>query len=237
MSQRLIIAIDGPAGSGKSTSAKLVAQKLGYLYIDTGAMYRAITLLALRKNIIGNSKAVVDLAEKTNIELEFMDGKTKVIVDGEDISEEIRSHKVNHNVSQISKIEGVRKVLVRKQQAMGKEDRGVVMEGRDIGTVVFPNAHVKIFLTATIEQRAMRRAKEYKEKGISVNLNEIKKNIEERDKIDSTRAIGPLVKAPDAHIVDTSEVTIEEQVDLILEKVHKVAEQKGIELAGIIPPV
>jgi len=227
MSQRLIVAIDGPASSGKSTSAKLVAQKLGYLYIDTGAMYRAITLLALRKKIIGNIKAVVDLVEKTNIELEFIGGKTKVVIDGEDISEEIRSHNVNQNVSQISKIEGVRTALVKKQKEMGKKNRGVVMEGRDIGTVVFPDAEVKIFLTAAIEQRAMRRAKEYEEKGITAPLNEIKKNIEERDTIDSTREIAPLVKAPDAQIVDTSKITIEEQVDIILEKVRQASQLKN----------
>jgi len=165
MSKKLIIAIDGPAGSGKSTSAKLVAQRLKYLYIDTGAMYRAVTLFALRNNLMGQNQLISELIKNLDIVLEFIDGETKITVNGEDVSNEIRSFEVNSNVSEISAIADVRKILVKKQQEMGKNG-SVVMEGRDIGTVVFPNADVKIFLTAGIDERAQRRALEFSEKGL-----------------------------------------------------------------------
>ena len=233
MSKNLIIAIDGPAGSGKSTSAKLVAQKLGYLYIDTGAMYRAVTYLVLKNRISpDNINRIVDLAEKTEVDLKFINGKTLVKINNENITEEIRSQEVNSSVSEISKIEGVRTALVAKQREMKNSNYGIVMEGRDIGTVVFPEADVKIFLTATIEQRAKRRAKEFEEKGIKVSLNEIKENIIHRDKIDSNRSVSPLKKAEDAIEIDTSKVTIEEQVNLILNEVKKIAEYKGIEISA-----
>ena len=228
MSKKLIVAIDGPAGSGKSTSAKLVAQKLGYVYIDTGAMYRAVTYMALKKNLLGNESAIGDLANSADIQLDYVNGETKVSVNGSDITEELRSIDVNRNVSEVSRIEEVRKALVRQQKALGNNDRGLVMEGRDITTIVFPDADVKIFLTASIEQRAKRRADEYKNKGISVSIDEIKRNIIERDKIDSTRKLSPLLKAPDAIEIDTSKVTIEEQVKLILKQVKIVAEKKSI---------
>ncbi len=228
MSKKLIVAIDGPAGSGKSTSAKLVAQKLGYVYIDSGAMYRAVTFLALKKNLLDNEKAISDLAYSTDIHLDFVDGETRVNVNGEDITEELRSIDVNQKVSEVSRIEDVRKALVKKQKEMGNRERGLVMEGRDITTVVFPNADVKIFLTASIEQRAKRRAEEYEKKGTVVSLDEIKKNIIERDKIDSTRKLSPLKKAFDAIEIDTSKVSIEEQVELILKQVRLVAERKNI---------
>lgn len=229
MLEKLIIAIDGPAGSGKSTTAKLLAEKLGYLYIDTGAMYRAVTLYAIRNGIIGNEKKITELAEKLNIELKFENGKTQVFVDGNDVSEEIRSLEVNQNVSPVSKIEGVRKVLVQKQKEMGRNG-GVVMEGRDITTVVFPNADVKVFLTATIDERARRRALEFAQKGQQVDLDKVKQNISERDKIDSSREVSPLTKSDDAIEIDTSNLSIEQQVSLILEEVKKIAEQNGIKL-------
>ena len=232
MSKNLIIAIDGPAGSGKSTSAKLIAQRLGYLYIDTGAMYRAVTLLVLRNEIpLSNINEITDLAENIDIKLEFVNGRTSVFVSGENITEEIRTKNVNSSVSEISKIEGVRTALVAKQREMKDLNNGIVMEGRDIGTVVFPNADIKIFLTASIEQRSKRRAKEFEEKGIEVSLNEIKQNILHRDDIDSTRLVSPLKKAADAVEIDTSKVTIEEQVNLILDVVKKKAEIKGIEVS------
>ena len=231
MIKNLIIAIDGPAGSGKSTSAKLIAQKLGYLYIDTGAMYRAVTFIVLRNGIpIDNIKKIVELADDIEIQLKFVNGRTIVNVSGENITEEIRSKEVNSKVSEISKIEGVRTALVAKQREMRNLNNGIVMEGRDIGTVVFPNADVKIFLTADFEQRVKRRAKEFGEKGIEITLNEIKDNINHRDVIDSTRTISPLKKAEDAIEIDTSKVTIEEQVSLILNEIKKRAELKGIEV-------
>ena len=230
MSKRLIVAIDGPAGSGKSTSAKLVAQKLGYLYIDTGAMYRAVTFLAIRNNVLNNFDAVIKIAETSNISLKFLNGSTQVSVDGEDITNNIRTGEVNSKVSDVSKIKEVREALVSKQREMAMKEGGVVMEGRDIGTVVFPNADVKIFLTASIEQRAKRRAKEYEEKGIEVSVNDIKNNLVKRDEIDSTREISPLTKADDAIVVDTSKVTIQEQVEIILDNIKLVAEKKGISI-------
>ena len=161
MSKNLIIAIDGPAGSGKSTTAKLVAKRLNYLYIDTGAMYRAVTLFVLRNNLMGKTDDIIEFANSLNIVLSFIDGETNITVNGEDVSKEIRSFEVNSNVSEISCIEGVRKILVKKQQEMGKNG-GVVMEGRDITTVVFPNATYKFYLDATLEERANRRYKQNK---------------------------------------------------------------------------
>jgi cytidylate kinase len=229
MSKRLIVAIDGPAGSGKSTSAKLVAQELGYLYIDTGAMYRAFTFLAIKNNVLRNTKTIIEIAKKSNIDLKFINGITHVSVDGNDITDDIRLPEVNLNVSDISAIAEVRKILVEKQRKLARENCGVVMEGRDIGTVVFPDANVKIFLIASIEERSRRRAKEYEEKSVPISLEEVKANLEQRDKIDSTRKISPLTKAPEAIEVDTSNVTIRQQVDMILEYVRRSAKREGIE--------
>ncbi len=221
MSKKLIIAIDGPAGSGKSTTAKLVATKLNYTYIDTGAMYRAVTLFALRNELMGKTNEIIEMANELDIVLRFVDGETKITVNGQDVSKEIRSFEVNSNVSEISTIEGVRKILVKKQQQMGK-DGGVVMEGRDITTVVYPNAEVKIFLTAGIDERAVRRAKEFLEKGTEVPIEKVKENLKSRDFIDSNREASPLTKTPDSIEIDTSNTTIDEQVELILEEVKKV---------------
>lgn len=221
MSKKLIIAIDGPAGSGKSTTAKLVATKLNYTYIDTGAMYRAVTLFALRNELMGKTNEIIEMANELDIVLRFVDGETKITVNGQDVSKEIRSFEVNSNVSEISTIEGVRKILVKKQQQMGK-DGGVVMEGRDITTVVYPNAEVKIFLTAGIDERAVRRAKEFLEKGTEVPIEKVKENLKNRDFIDSNREASPLTKTPDSIEIDTSNTTIDEQVELILEEVKKV---------------
>jgi cytidylate kinase len=221
MYKNFIIAIDGPAGSGKSTTAKKVAESLHYLYIDTGAMYRAITYLAMQGNLLDNEQQIIKLAESVKIDLKFVGGKTLISADGKDISEEIRSIDVNKNVSQVSKISGVRKALVRQQQNLAENNNGVVIEGRDVTTVVFPNADIKIFLTAGIDERAERRLLEYEQKNINVSLDDIKNNIQERDLIDSTRADSPLKKADDAIEIDTSSITIEEQVNIILNKVKE----------------
>ena len=228
MSKGIIVAIDGPAGSGKSTSAKMVAKKLDYLYIDTGAMYRAITFLAIKNNILHDEKKIIELAKSSKIELEFVNDETKVIFNGKDITNSIRTVEVNNHVSDISKIKQLRVVLVQKQREMGKEKNGMVMEGRDITTVVFPDADVKIFLTASINQRAERRAKEFSANGLEVPYDNIKENLERRDHIDSSRDASPLTIAPDAMIIDTSEITIEEQVNLILNEVKKAASKKRI---------
>jgi cytidylate kinase len=230
MSKNLVIAIDGPAGSGKSTTAQFVAQKLGYIYIDTGAMYRAITFLAIRNNILGNKDRIIELTVNSEIELRFNDFTTEISVNGEDLTDMIRTIEVNKNVSYVSKIEEVRRILVDKQRKISNTSIGVVMEGRDIGTVVFPNADVKIFLTATIDERSSRRAKEYAETGAEFSIDEIKENLENRDKIDSNRNISPLKQAEDAVVVDTSNVTVDEQVNLILAEVNRVAQIKGTEI-------
>jgi cytidylate kinase len=230
MSKNLVIAIDGPAGSGKSTTAQLVAQKLGFVYIDTGAMYRAITHLAIRNNALGNNDKIIELAANSDIDLKFENGVTSISINGEDLTDKIRTLDVNENVSDVSKIEEVRKILVRKQREIGSKTTSVVMEGRDIATVVFPNADVKIFLTATIDERAKRRAKEYAENGTEILVTDIKENLKTRDQIDSNREISPLVKAEDAIVVDTSYVTIEEQVNIILQEVKRSAENFGIDV-------
>jgi cytidylate kinase len=230
MSKGLIIAIDGPAGSGKSTSAKLIAKKLGYLYIDTGAMYRAITLLALENEVMGDESRIVELARKCKIELRYDDGEIIVLLNDSNVSKEIRTSEVNSYVSDVSRISDVRKLMVEKQREMSAQGKGVVMEGRDIGTVVFPDADVKIFLTAALNTRANRRANEYIEKGSKVLVDEIKDNLSNRDKIDSSRNDSPLTKAEDAIEVDTTNVTIDEQVNLILKEVKKVADKKNIQL-------
>jgi cytidylate kinase len=220
MSKNLIVAIDGPAGSGKSTSARLVAQELGYLYIDTGAMYRAVTFLSMKKKL-QNEKEIIELTASTDIKLNFENGDTRVSVDNLDVTEELRTFEVNTKVSEISKIADVRKALVNKQREYASKGLGIVMEGRDIGTVVFPDADVKIFLTASLEQRVQRRSKEYDIKGIQIPVENIKENLVRRDKIDSTRKASPLIKAAGAIEIDTSSVTIEEQVQLILNEVRK----------------
>jgi len=230
MSKNLIVAIDGSAGSGKSTSAKLVASRLNYLYIDTGAMYRAITFLAIKNEILDDEKLIISLAEESEIKLEFVDSETKVFVNDEDLTGNIRTVEVNSHVSDVSKIRKVRKIMVDKQREMGSKGGGVVMEGRDITTIVFPNADVKIFLTALLDERASRRAKEFAENGTEVKLDDIKNNLIERDRIDSSREVSPLTQAPDAIVVDTTKYTIDEQVNIILEAVKKTADEKGVKL-------
>ena len=227
MSNGLIIAIDGPAGSGKSTSAKLIAKKLGFLYIDTGAMYRAVTFLALENGVIDDEKRIIELARKSEIELKFDGAEVTVLLNSKDVSREIRSTDVNKHVSDVSKISGVRKLLVEKQRKMSETSTGVVMEGRDIGTVVFPDADVKVFLTASLDTRADRRAKEFKSSGSVVEVDDIKNNLYDGDRIDSSRVDSPLIKAADAESIDTTNLTIEEQIYLILEKVKETAKRKN----------
>ncbi len=230
MSKNLIVAIDGTAGSGKSTSAKLVASRLNCLYIDTGAMYRAITFLAIRNKILDDEKLIISLAEESEIKLEFIDGETKVFVNDEDLTGDIRTVEVNRHVSDVSRIKKVREIMVAMQRKMGSKSNGVVMEGRDITTVVFPNADIKIFLTASLDERVSRRVKEFVENGTEVKLDAIKNNLIERDRIDSNREVSPLTQAPDAIVVDTTKYTIEEQVNIILEAVKKTSDEKGIKL-------
>lgn len=216
-----VIAIDGPVGSGKSTTARLVAKKLGFLYIDTGAMYRALTLKALREGIDpGDERSVAELLERTRIDLEWVNDHLSVFLDGEDVSHEIRSREVTAAVSAVSEYEDVRRNLVAIQRQMG-EDGGVVMEGRDIASVVFPDAEVKIYLDADLEERVMRRFKELSDGGEKVSYSKLLDDIRERDRMNRERNIAPLVKVPDAIVLDTTGLSIEEQVERIIRLVKE----------------
>jgi len=218
----IIIAIDGYSSCGKSTVAKEAAKLLGYTYIDSGAMYRAVTLHCLRNNLA--PKGVVNLEELQKqidtIDIRFVYNpdlqKHETFLNGENIEEEIRRPEVANLVSPVSIIGFVREALVRQQRKMG-ESKGIVMDGRDIGTVVFPDAELKIFMTATPEIRAKRRYDEMLQKGVHVELNDIIRNIQDRDRIDSTREISPLRQASDAIILDNSNLTREEQLAFVLQ--------------------
>lgn len=210
------IAIDGPAGAGKSTLARQIAEKLGILYIDTGAMYRALTWKALASNINLRDKAsLYELAVATEISLVYEDGQLRVYCDRQDVTEAIRTPEVSRWVPVVAVDEGVRKVMVEKQREIARKT-SVVMDGRDIGLCVLPDADFKFYLTANLEERARRRAKEMVKKGYKVNFEEIKAEIWERDKLDSEREIGPLKVLPDSIVIDTSYLTAEEVVDKVL---------------------
>jgi len=218
MSKRIVVAIDGPAGSGKSTVAKRVAAKLGCTYIDTGAMYRAVALLAERAGVDLSSESRLEaIAREAKIELPA--GGTRVMLNGEDVTEAIRTPRISEAASKISAVPAVRRVLVEKQRAMASET-SVVMEGRDIGTVVFPNADIKIFLDASSEIRKQRRLLEQAAKGDPVSPEEIAREIEERDLRDRTRADSPLLQAPDAMYIDTSDLSLDEVEERILKLIR-----------------
>ena len=214
--KRLTIAIDGPAGAGKSTVARIVAQRLSYTYIDSGAMYRAVTWAVLRQEIpITDCVAVIKVAQSLNIALAYQDGNTQVMVDGDDVSEAIRTPEISRLVSEVSKIGGVREAMVHLQRQLASFG-GVVMDGRDIGTHVLPSADIKIFLTVSIEERARRRWQELCEKGYTVSLEELAKDIASRDRVDCERDIAPLIQATDAILIDTTALTINQAVEQIL---------------------
>lgn len=212
--EKIIIAIDGYSSCGKSTFAKAIAARLGYIFIDTGAMYRAVTLYALRNGIVNNSQQIVSCLDKIHIRFIFNEklGKSEIYLGNDNVNAEIRSLNVNANVSLVSQIAEVREKLVAMQQQMGAE-KGIVMDGRDIGTVVFPNAELKIFMTADPAIRAMRR---YKEMNGEASLSEIEHNIRERDRQDENRTISPLSKAPDAVVLDNSAMSIEQQMEWVM---------------------
>ncbi len=214
------IAIDGPAGSGKSTVALMVAKELGFLYIDTGAMYRAVTLQALREGIdLNDWEAVERVAASASIELvPGGNSMLRVLLNGEDVTQEIRSPEVSRNVSLVARVPAVRKRLVELQRSMACRG-GVVMEGRDIGTVVLPDAQVKIFLTASPGERARRRREELLQQGANVDLRQVEEEILTRDKIDTQRDTAPLKPALDAEVIDSSTIPAEQVVKMILARV------------------
>ena len=217
-SKRIIIAIDGPAGAGKSTTARRVAEHLGYVYIDTGAMYRAVSLAALRMSCPMTDTDLGNLAGECDIRLEPADGTQRVVLNGEDVTLAIRQADVTSVVSQISTFPSVRKALVRRQRQIG-EQGGVVMDGRDIGSVVFPHAEVKVFLVAGVDERVRRRLLEAQSRGEQISESQVRQQIVSRDEIDSSRLESPLVKADGAVEIDTTSCTIDEQVQRILDLV------------------
>ena len=213
--KKLVVAIDGPAGAGKSTVAKLAAKELGYTYIDTGAMYRAVAWKTLQQKADVTDALILDVVRDIDVRLAYANGVTQVFVDGQDITGEIRTPEVSHIVSQVAALGPVREKMVDLQRKMAT-DGGVLMDGRDIATHVLPDADVKIFLTASIEERAQRRWKEMKEKGYDMSLEELQKDIAARDKADSEREISPLVQADDATLLDTTGLSIDGVVARIL---------------------
>lgn len=215
MSRSIIIAIDGYSSTGKSTLAKQLAAELGYGYVDTGAMYRAVTLFLLDRGIsIENTPAVSAILPEINIRFRQVEGQNRTFLNEVDVEEEIRSMRVSDQVSEVATISTVRRAMVLQQQQMG-EDKGIVMDGRDIGTVVFPKAALKIFLTADPGKRAQRRYEEMKTMGREVDVQEVVANLQKRDHIDSSRSDSPLKQATDAVVVDNTNLTREDQLAMV----------------------
>jgi cytidylate kinase len=219
----IVIAIDGPAGSGKSTVARLIAQRLGFLYIDSGAIYRTCTLYVLESGVGVNddAKRIADLLESASIVLHLSAEGTTVRLDGRIVTGAIRSSEVTSNVSRISAYPGVRELVNEKIRGLGLGQNSVV-EGRDIGTVVFPDATVKVFMRASLKERARRRYQELVDSGSEVDLKAVEKDIERRDRLDSERETAPLKKADDALLLDTTDLTIEQAVDFIANKTAEI---------------
>jgi cytidylate kinase len=216
MEKKMNIAIDGPAGAGKSTVAKLVAEQLSFLYIDTGAMYRTLTYAALRDELdLNDESSLYNLLKNLTISLQHDEKAVRVLLNDEDVTEVIRTKDVTSNVSLVSSHESVRVEMVERQRKLA-ENGQAVLDGRDIGTFVLPDAKLKIFLTASVEERARRRYNEQKEKGIASDFEQLKTDIARRDELDSTRAFAPLKKADDAIVIDTTTLSIPEVADSII---------------------
>ena len=212
-----VVAVDGPAGSGKGTITKLVGEKRNLVYIDTGAMYRCVTLDCINNNVdYTDIEGIEKVLDKISIELKIEDGIQKVYLNGKDVSQEIREDKVNNLVSEYSAVKEVRDKITPMQQEMGK-NQDIIMEGRDIGTVVFPNADVKIFLDCDVKERARRRYIQNQQKGINSTYEEILENIIKRERINSTREVAPFIKTEDAILIDSTNMTIEEVVNRVIE--------------------
>ena len=218
---KIAVAVDGPAGAGKSSISKIVAKKLGYLYIDTGAMYRSVTWAVLHNHIdVNNQKAVEALLPELDLTMEASDDSCKVFIAGQDVTDFIRTPQVNNAVSIVASYKGVRQYLVERQRLMA-EAGGVILEGRDIGSVVLPNAELKIYLTASVEARAMRRYLEVKGTVNEQTLEDIKDSVMQRDDMDKNRKESPLIQVEDAVLVDSSEMTFDETVEHILHLVQE----------------
>lgn len=217
----IVVAIDGPAGAGKSTIAKEVAKRLGFMYLDTGAMYRSLTLKALREKVDLNDEAsLAALARSTRIDLKIGDHHAlKVLLDGQDVTEEIRSPEVTNNTFYIARTAGVRDVMVEQQRAIGAK-ANVIAEGRDIGTVVFPNAFCKFYLDARFEERANRRCKEMSEKGKAVACAQVQQDLQDRDTKDLTRKVGPLKIADDAIVIDSTNMSIQDVAQKVIDHIQ-----------------
>lgn len=226
MTKGIQVAIDGPASAGKSTVAKLVAKRFNYVYCDTGAMYRVVTLAALRKGLsMDDTDQIVRLAQQIKISFQPGAPEQRVFLDGDEVTQDIRQGQIDNNVSAVAAIPAVRTEMTRQQREIA-QNGGIVMDGRDIGTTVLPNAPVKIFMVATAHERARRRYVENKAKGIATaSLEELQKEIELRDKKDSTRAVSPLTQAPDATRLDTTNLTVDQVVDEISKIIKKTQEQ------------
>lgn len=225
--RNLVIAIDGPAASGKSTTARLAAEQLGYLHVDTGAMYRAVTLKVLRAGLRPDDEEGINrLIGSTRVELRRAGEEIRVILDGHDVTDGIRTSEVTRAVSAVSRFRRVRERMVEEQRRIGN-GQGIVLEGRDIGTVVFPNADLKVFLVAGIEARAKRRQAELRAQGVETDMAQLVREIEERDRLDSTRMESPLRKAPDAVVLDTSNLTIDEQVEFVVQKAREILQREN----------
>ncbi len=219
MPKKKIIAIDGPSGAGKSTVAKVLAERLGYIYMDTGAMYRAIGWKTKKESILLTEESLKNLCSITDIRLERISGEMKAIMDGKDVTEEIRTPEMGMMASSVSAFQSVRERLLELQRGMGRNG-GIVMEGRDIGTVVFPDADVKFFLDATIEERGKRRYLDLKSKGIEDDLIRVTDEIRKRDEADSSRTLAPLKKAKDALYIDSTNMTVKEVVETMLKEIN-----------------
>ena len=218
---KIAVAVDGPAGAGKSSISKIVAKKLGYLYIDTGAMYRSVTWAVLHNHIdVNNQKAVEALLPELDLTMEASDDSCKVFIAGQDVTDFIRTPQVNNAVSIVASYKGVRQYLVERQRLMA-EAGGVILDGRDIGSVVLPNAELKIYLTASVEARAMRRYLEVKGTVNEQTLEDIKDSVMQRDDMDKNRKESPLIQVEDAVLVDSSEMTFDETVEHILHLVQE----------------
>jgi cytidylate kinase len=226
----VIIAIDGPAGSGKSSTARAVARELGLLYLDTGAMYRAVALAFLRAGREATPQAAADLLPDLRIEVDHVDGQMHVRLDGEDVTQAIRQPEVGTMASRVSTLRAVREKLVAEQRRIGRSrPDGVILDGRDIGTVVFPDADLKIFMVADAAVRARRRLRDLQEQGVEAAFDEVLQEIEERDRQDRERALAPLRQADDALVVDTTDRAFEQQVQFVVQHARERTSRESVE--------